>query len=272
MSKSLKHIGVVAAVTMLSRVLGLGRDMLVTAVFGMSALASAFYTAFTLPNLFRRLLGEGALTAALVPTLNEELRHRGRAGGFVLLNQVASWLLLVTGLLTAGAMLGLSRFGAAADGEAVRGVASLDRWRMAADLAVLLFPYLVCVCLAAAFSAVLQSLQRFLEPALAGVWLNLVMIGLLAGAVFGGWSATADILSKKKTVRPTNLQKILRFSTDTAENSGGKIAAEAIVTGTNPIIWWVAQQIQNLLGIGNGEGELLVIRQVALRDQFFGHK
>ena len=65
---------------MVSRVLGLGRDMLVTAAFGTSALASAFYTAFTLPNLFRRLLGEGALTAALVPTLHEELKARERAG------------------------------------------------------------------------------------------------------------------------------------------------------------------------------------------------
>ena len=73
MSRSLKNIGIVSAATMVSRVLGLGRDMLVTAVFGTSALASAFVTAFTLPNLFRRLLGEGALTAAIVPTLSDEL-------------------------------------------------------------------------------------------------------------------------------------------------------------------------------------------------------
>ena len=68
MSKSLRNISVVAAVTMGSRVLGLVRDMLLSAVFGTTALASAFVTAFTLPNLFRRLLGEGALTAAFVPT------------------------------------------------------------------------------------------------------------------------------------------------------------------------------------------------------------
>ena len=81
---------------MVSRVLGLGRDMLVTAVFGTSALASSFYTAFTLPNLFRRLLGEGALTSALVPTLSEELRAGERARAFALVNQVASWLLMIT--------------------------------------------------------------------------------------------------------------------------------------------------------------------------------
>ena len=67
MSSSLKNISVVSAATLVSRVLGLVRDSLTAAVFGASALASAFYTAFTLPNLFRRLLGEGALTAAFIP-------------------------------------------------------------------------------------------------------------------------------------------------------------------------------------------------------------
>ena len=91
----------VAGATMISRLLGLWRDILITAVFGASALASAFYAAFTLPNLFRRLLGEGALTAAFVPTLSSELRERERAGAFALVNQVASWLLVVTGGIVA---------------------------------------------------------------------------------------------------------------------------------------------------------------------------
>ena len=86
-SKHFKNISVVATATTVSRFLGLGRDMLVTAVFGVEAIASAFYTAFTLPNLFRRLLGEGALTAAFVPTLNEELKARQRAGAFALVNR-----------------------------------------------------------------------------------------------------------------------------------------------------------------------------------------
>jgi len=192
-SKSLTNIGIVATATMVSRVLGLVRDMLVTAVFGMSALASAFYTAFTLPNLFRRLLGEGALTAAFVPTLNEELRHRHRAGAHALLNQVASWLFLVTGTLVGGSMLVLSvlvpRWVRGRSGEFDPG--TIERWLAAADLSVVLFPYLVFACLAAAFSATLQTLQRFLEPALSPIWLNLAMIGLLGAAVFGGW-ATLD--------------------------------------------------------------------------------
>jgi putative peptidoglycan lipid II flippase len=193
-SKHLKNIGVVSLLTAVSRVLGLARDMMVTAVFGATALASAFYTAFTLPNLFRRLLGEGALTAALVPTLHEELRARERAGAFRLVNQVASWLLLVTGaivalamavLLQGGRLAGVARdWGAGAD--------TVARWEQAANLAVLLFPYLVCVCLAAAFSAALQTLHRFVEPALSPVWLNLSMLGLLGGAAYGGWAATAE--------------------------------------------------------------------------------
>lgn len=177
---------------MFSRVLGLMRDMLVTAVFGTHALASAFYTAFTLPNLFRRLLGEGALTAAFVPTVTEELRQRNREGAFNLVNEVASWLLLVTTLIVGVSillMLQAGAFGALALKWDVH-PDTVRRWLAAAELAVILFPYLICVCVAAALSAALQTLGRFLEPALSSVWLNLAILSLLGGAVFGGWGAT----------------------------------------------------------------------------------
>ncbi len=171
---------------MVSRVLGLGRDMLVTAVFGTSALASAFVTAFTLPNLFRRLLGEGALTAAMVPTLNDELTARQKTGAFALMNQIGSWLGLVTLVIVVVAMLTLQL---AADARWLDRVSSdpelVARWRLAAEIAVWLFPYLVFVCMSAAFSAALQTLGRFLEPALSPIWLNLAIIGALGGAVWG---------------------------------------------------------------------------------------
>ena len=179
---------------MVSRVLGLGRDVLVTAVFGTAALASAFYTAFTLPNLFRRLLGEGALTAAFVPTLNEELKARQRAGAFALVNTVASWLFVATGALVVGAMgfiLLATRFAPDPADWPIE-PATARRWLEAADLAVILFPYLIFVCLAAVFSAALQSLQRFVEPALSPIWLNISMLTLLGGAAYAGWAGTPE--------------------------------------------------------------------------------
>lgn len=190
MSKNLKHIGIVASATLLSRVLGLGRDVLTTAVFGTSALNSAFVTAFTLPNLFRRLLGEGALTAALVPTLHEEMARNRREGAFALVSQVASWLLVVTVSVVVVAMLTLNQSESLAGLAAGWGVSDgvAQRWVQGADLAVVLFPYMIFVCLAAAFSATLQTLNRFLEPALSPIWLNLSMITLLAGGAYWGWA------------------------------------------------------------------------------------
>lgn len=80
MSKKLKNIGVVSLLTVVSRFLGLARDLLSAAIFGASLLNDAFVTAFSLPNLFRRLLGEGTLTAAFIPLLQDELHERDRAG------------------------------------------------------------------------------------------------------------------------------------------------------------------------------------------------
>lgn len=191
MSKSLKNISVVASATVVSRVLGLVREMATAAVFGTGALNSAFVSAFTLPNLFRRLLGEGALTAAFVPTLTHELEARQRAGAFRLVSKVASWLALVTVAVVAVAMLAMANATALvrfAEGLGLPAAAG-QRLLLGADLAVVLFPYLIFVCLAAAFSAACQVLGRFTEPALSPVWLNLAILTALG---LGSWWAWGD--------------------------------------------------------------------------------
>ena len=174
MSKQLKNIGIIATATVVSRFLGLARDLLGAAIFGASMLNSAFLSAFRLPNLFRRLLGEGALTAAFQPMLQRELHEHGRARAFLLLNRILSWLLVVTGSLAGVLMLVFSQSRLLPGHEA--------RWYLLADLSVILMPYLVFVCLAAALSATLNVFNRFLEPALSPIWLNLAMIATLGGA------------------------------------------------------------------------------------------
>jgi len=171
------RVGLVSSLTLGSRVLGLARDMVVTALLGASVWNSAFVTAFMLPNLFRRLLGEGALTASLMPQLSDAREAGGRAAVFGLLNQTLSWLacacLAVTGLAT-GALVSLRWTGAS------------DKWLLAADLSLWLFPYLVFVCLAAAIVAALNLLERFGVPAMGGIWLNVAILAALGIAAAAG--------------------------------------------------------------------------------------
>lgn len=185
MSKKLKNIGVVSLLTVVSRVLGLARDTLALAIFGTGGVYSAFVTAFSLPNLFRRLLGEGSLTAAFVPTLQDELHESGRPGAFLLLNKVVSWLVLVTGGMVLLGVLIFSQSRQLPGHEA--------RWYLAADLTALLFPYLAMICVAAALNATLNVLDHFTEPALSPIWLNLTMIASLAGA---GWNLASTELGR----------------------------------------------------------------------------
>ena len=172
-SKSLKHIGIVSFLTVVSRVLGLIRDQVAAALFGTSVLYSAWLWAFSLPNLFRRLLAEGSLTAAFIPTIQEEIHDRGQEGAYSLLSNVASWLLVASSGIVAVAMVAFSQS---------RLIEGAEKWHLGADLAVILFPYLCFICLAAAFNAMLNVMHRFTEPALSPIWLNLAMIGSLAGA------------------------------------------------------------------------------------------
>jgi putative peptidoglycan lipid II flippase len=117
-----------------------------------------------------------------------------REGAFALVNQVASWLLVVTGTLVVVSMVALGQAARLAEAAVARGISegTAERWIQGAELAVVLFPYLIFVCLSAAFSATLQTLSRFLEPALSPIWLNVSMITLLAGGAYLGWGDGLD--------------------------------------------------------------------------------
>lgn len=176
-----QNIFTVSGATLLSRVLGLARDSLTAIWLGLSPAANAFLFAFALPNLFRRLLGEGALSAALLPTLTRVWDAGGHAAGFRLVNQAltrgGALMLLAMGVLAAlyGAGLALME---APDGSLTR------QWHLGLRLGLVLVPYLGLVCLAAVFAAALNVRGRFAIPALSAVWLNLALIGSL---VLGGW-------------------------------------------------------------------------------------
>ncbi|MGB0409726.1 MAG: murein biosynthesis integral membrane protein MurJ [Opitutales bacterium] len=176
MLKNYRNIAVVSLSTVGSRVLGLVRDIMIFSALGTSLWNSAFILAFTLPNLFRRLLGEGALTSAIVPVFSDVLERRGRPVAFEFFNQVLLRVaVLLFGTVIVGIVLlaGLNVFGLLP-----------GRWSLGADLSVWLLPYMIFICLAAIISAGLNVLGRFAIPASTPVLLNLAMISALAAGWF----------------------------------------------------------------------------------------
>lgn len=178
MRKDLQNMGLVSAATAASRVLGLVRDICMFIYLGAGVWASAFVLAFTLPNLFRRLLGEGALTSAVIPVLAKEIENNGKESAFSFFNQLLSRLGVILLLI---AILGVVVFA----GLRVMPWLDAERWNKALTLSAVLFPYLFFICLAAIICAGLQVCGRFSAAALNAVWLNLVMIAaLLIGGLF----------------------------------------------------------------------------------------
>ena len=153
MLQNFKNIAVVSLSTVGSRLLGLLRDILIFAALGASLWNSAFILAFTLPNLFRRLLGEGALSSAIVPVFSDVLEREGQSGAFRFFNQVLARLLLALVIIIS---LGMLLMAWAAGGDFLP-----ERWSMGAGLTVWLMPYMLFICLAAVISAGLNLVGRF---------------------------------------------------------------------------------------------------------------
>jgi putative peptidoglycan lipid II flippase len=164
---------VVAGLTMLSRVLGLVRDHLIVRL-GAGRATDSFWAAFTIPNLFRRLFGEGALSAAFIPVFTDVAESRGLGRARAVLANTLGLLALVLGAILVAVELGLGAW-LLLTGPA----ASWDRVLLVQLIAIVM-PFMLTVCLLALASAALQCRGRFGYPAFAPIVLNLCMI---AGAV-----------------------------------------------------------------------------------------
>lgn len=167
--KMTRAAGVNSLFTSLSRVFGLVRDMLMANYFGTSICSSAFVTAFTLPNLLRRLFGEGALASVFVPQFAQVMHEEGREESFRCASITLTWLFLILSAITL-----------VVSAVALACVPFLDdnpKWRLTALLAALMMPYCIFICLTALCGSMLNTLGHFSFPALAPVFLNVCIIG-----------------------------------------------------------------------------------------------
>ncbi len=176
----LKGIATVGVWTMASRVAGLVRDLLIAAILGAGPVSDAFFVANRLPNLFRRLFGEGAFNSAFVPVFSGLLVNEGEQVAREFTEQAAAalafWLLALTilGEIFMRPLLHLIAAGFSGDPA---------KFELTVTLARLAFPYLVLICLAALLSGVLNAMNRFTAAAAAPLLYNAFAIGSMYALV-----------------------------------------------------------------------------------------
>lgn len=175
----LRSTGVIAFFTIVSRIFGFARDMLLARILGAGLAADAFQLAFIFPNTFRRLFAEGAFSVAFVPMYSRKLNGPGEKEAAKFTNDVLSvfvWVLLIFSAIIMMAMPGVVWL-LASDFADVAG-----KFDLAVMLSRITFPYLAFISLVAMLSGLLNSRSRFAPGAIAPILLNIVLIaGILIG-------------------------------------------------------------------------------------------
>jgi putative peptidoglycan lipid II flippase len=174
----LRGILTVGIWTMASRVLGFARDMLIAAMLGAGPVADAFFVALKLPNLFRRLFGEGAFNAAFVPSFAGMLHAEGPGEANRFAEETTAVMVFWLGGITiAGEIFMPYLMAVLAPGFA----ANPEKFALAVDLTRITFPYLFLICLTALFSGVLNGLDKFAAAAAAPLLFNIFSIAAMLG-------------------------------------------------------------------------------------------
>ncbi|GLY62210.1 membrane protein [Pectobacterium brasiliense] len=170
----LKSLAAVSSMTMLSRVLGFVRDAIVARIFGAGMATDAFFVAFKLPNLLRRIFAEGAFSQAFVPILAEYKSQQGDEATRTFLAYVSGMLTLILALVTVAGMVAAPWvIMVTAPGFA----ATPERFELTSDLLRVTFPYILLISLTSMVGSVLNTWNRFSVPAFAPTLLNVSMIG-----------------------------------------------------------------------------------------------
>jgi putative peptidoglycan lipid II flippase len=172
----IRRAGTVGGLTLLSRILGFGRDVLMAAILGAGPLADAFMVAFRLPNHFRAIFAEGAFNSAFIPTYAALRERKGEAAAASFRSTILSWSLAANGILLAIALV--------ATGWVVAILApgfgnDPRQHALAVDLTRITFPYLACMAVVTLLSGVLNAHDRFAAAAAAPILLNVAMTATL---------------------------------------------------------------------------------------------
>ncbi len=187
--KLFKSFATVGGFTLISRVLGFMREILLAAALGTGPVAEAFFVAFRFPNLFRRLFAEGAFNSAFIPLFSKQLEGEGKAEAKKFAEEAMAVLIFALIIVTALAeffmpflMFGLA--GGFAD--------TPEKFDLAVLLTRITMPYLLFVSLLALFSGILNAFHKFAVAAAAPVLLNVVFIGVLAVLLALGYGNTPE--------------------------------------------------------------------------------
>ncbi len=176
----IKSTSTIAGFTIISRIFGFVRDMLLARVLGAGLAADAYQLAFTLPNTFRRLFAEGAFAVAFVPMYSRKLAgENGEAEAAQFTDDVLSVFIWILLLFSALAMLAMPLiiYGLASEFQNVDG-----KFELSVFLSRVTFPYLFFISLVAMFSGLLNARSRFAPGAIAPILFNMVLItGIIAG-------------------------------------------------------------------------------------------
>ncbi len=169
--KFTKAAGIIGAFTLISRILGFIRDMVIAWFFGAGLFSDAFFVAFRLPNLLRRLFGEGSLTVAFIPVFSEHISKYGKEEAFQMAKSAVRMLsvilviITIIGIIAAPVIVALIAPGFTG-----------AKFSMTVILTRIMFPYIFFICLVALSMGILNVLGHFAAPALAPVILNLSII------------------------------------------------------------------------------------------------
>lgn len=198
--KITKAAGIIAFATLLSRISGFFRDVIIAKIFGTGMAADAFFVAFRIPNILRRLVGEGVLTIAFIPVFMEYLHKKGKKDAFEFADAlytllfISLFLFTILGIVFSPWIVQIIAGGFRDDPE---------KFTLTVILTRIMFPFLLFVGMVAYFMGLLNSMDHFFAPALGPVLLNVGMIfgaillaplfyepviGLSLGVIIGGFS------------------------------------------------------------------------------------
>lgn len=192
LTKMVRHAMIMMVGTFMSRILGLAREILTAAFFGASRQLDAFYVAYTLANLTRQLLAEGALSAAFVPVFSQTLTLNGKERAASLARQALT-VLLAAGIITVVSGMIMSPALVRIMAPGFTGA----KFELATSLTRAMFPFLILMSSAALAMGVLNSLDSYFIPSVAPALSNIIFIAIVAvaGRGWGVWSLAVAVLA-----------------------------------------------------------------------------